>query len=219
MTSWVTIDRLLITIFPTSNVLKNSRLAIGISMATSLCLFAMHIHEILYYTTIEYLSTKTSICVTNFDTHFISIYNRVSTLIHYILPFFIQIIMITLLIVLAARSRTRAIGGKMSFHQVLKKNFREQKELYVTPMIIILFALPQTILTFSLACTELTLWHRHLLLIAYLLSYTPQLLGFILYVLPSSTYKKEFRETAFAKICMGWMFNKKKDKRTVPKRK
>jgi hypothetical protein len=135
------------------------------------------------------------------------------------LPFFIQIIAITLLIVLAARSRNKTTGGKITFRQALIKQFRTQKELYITPIIIILSSLPQTILTFSLACTQLTIWHRHLLLIAYLLSYTLQILGFILYVLPSSTYKKEFGETSLAKSSMSWMFNKKKSTITVSKKK
>jgi hypothetical protein len=183
LTSWVTIDRLLTVIFPTSTTLKIPRLAIGISIATSLCLFCMHIHEIIYYTTIYHPSTHSSICITNS----ISIYNRVSTLIHYLLPFSIKIIAITLLIVLAARSRNKAMGGKITFRKILIKQFQTQKELYITPIIIILSGLPQTILTFSLSCTQLNIWHRHFLLIAYLLSYVPQILGFILHVLPSTT--------------------------------
>jgi hypothetical protein len=145
-------------------------------------------------------------------------YNRVSTVIHYLLPFFIQIITITLLIVLAARSRNKTSDRKISFCQILIKQFRIQKELYITPMIIILSALPQTILTFSLSCTQLTILRRYILLIAYLLSYVPQVLGFILYVLPSTSYKKEFGETLICKKFLSWMFNRKKSTLTVPKK-
>ena len=219
LTSWVTIDRLLTILYPTSIALKNPRLAIGISISTSLCLFAMHIHEIISYTTIYHPSTHSLICVTNFHTDFISMYNRVSTLIHYLLPFFIQIIAITLLIVLVARSRNKATRGQMTFRQVLIKQFQTQKELYLTPIIIILSALPQTILTFSLACTQLKIWHRHLLLITYLLSYTPQILGFVLYVLPSTSYRKEFAETSFGKIFTSWTSTAKKSTITTVSRK
>jgi hypothetical protein len=215
LASWVTIDRLLIIFFPTSTFLRKPSLSIGMSIVTTICLFGMHIHEFIYYTTIQHLSTGSSICVTNFDTHFIFTYNRVSTLVHYLLPFIIQAIAITLLIVLAARSRTKTSGGKMTFRQVLIKQFRTQKELYTTPIIIIVSALPQNILTFSFACIELTDWHRHTLLITYLLSYTPQILGFILYVLPSTTYKKEFSETQFAKRSMSWMVNSNKTQSTI----
>ena len=46
------------------------------------------------------------------------------------------------------------------------------------------------------ACTELKhAWQRSLLLTAYLLSYLPQILDFIVYVLASTTYKIEFKQT------------------------
>ena len=56
---------------------------------------------------------------------------------------------ITLLIVLVARSRMKTAGHQMTFGEVLKKQFETQKELYVTPTIIIVSALPQSILTLS----------------------------------------------------------------------
>jgi len=219
LTNWVTIDRLLVIFFPTSVTLKKPCLAIGVSVFTSFCIFGMHIHEFIYYTTIRHLSTNSLICVTNFDNHLISTYNRVSTLIHYLLPFFIQVIAVTLLIVLAARSRTKTTVEKLAFRQALIKQFRTQKELYIIPITIILSALPQTILTFSLACTQLNIWWRHTLLITYLFSYTPQVLGFLVYVLPSTIYKKEFSETSFVKRSLSWIFNKKKSAMTVPKKK
>ena len=212
LTSWVTIDRLLIILFPTSTALKTPRLAFGISIATTLCLFAMHIPEMISSTTINHRSIGPSICVTNFDTDFLSIYNRVSTLIHYLIPFFSQVIGITLLIVLAARSRNKATDGHISFGQVLVKQFRLQEELYVAPIMIIFSGLPQIILTFTFACTQMTIVRRSTLLITYLLSYAPQVLGFILCVLPSTAYKKEFGETLIAKTLSRWVFKKKKKK-------
>lgn len=167
------------------------------SLASFACLFAMHIHEFIYYTTISHISSGSLICVTNFDTHLISTYNRVSTIIHYLLPFCIQVFAVTLLIVSVAQSRTKANVGNINFRQMLTKQFHEQKELYITPIIIILSALPQTILTFILACTELYVWHRHVLLVTYLFSYTPQVLGFILHVLPSTIYRKELKKALF----------------------
>ncbi len=199
LTSWVSIDRFLLTLFPTSLHLKTPRRAIGIIIVTSIVLLGMHIHEIIYYTIIEHAPTGLPICLTNFDSIRISTYNRISTLIHYLCPFILQVICITLQIVLAARSRDKAGQKKMIFHQMLKKQFKDQKELYITPMIIILAALPQTILTFSLACTQLIDWLRHTLLSTYLISFAPQVLGFIFYVLPSTVYTDEFYQTAIGK--------------------
>jgi hypothetical protein len=186
-------------LFPTLSYLKNPRVAIGMSVFTSIILFVMHLHEVIGYTIIQQRSTSSSICVPNFDTNLVYTYNRISTLIHYLIPFFIQVLCITFLIAVAARSRVKAIGYRMSFGEVLKKQFKTHKELYVTPTIIVLSALPQAIFTFSFACTQLSDWQRHTLLGSYLLSYAPQVLGFILYVLPSTSYKKEFYEIFLGK--------------------
>ena len=156
---------------------------------------------------IKHIPTNSSLCVTNFDTHLVSTYNRISTLIHHLLPFLIQITSVTFLIVLTTRSRIKAAESKTPLRQVLNKQFSTQKELYITPIIIVLSALPQTILAFILACTQLHNWQRHALLGAYLISQLPQILGFVLYVLPSSMYKKEFSQTFVAKKCLNCISN------------
>jgi hypothetical protein len=74
------------------------------------------------------------------------------------------------------------------------------REYYITPIIIILSSLPQAILSFSYACTELKQpWQRYSLLTTYFLAYLPQMLGFILYVLPSTAYTEEFHQTIIGK--------------------
>jgi hypothetical protein len=207
LTTCVSIDRLLLLLYPTSISLKSPRLAVSISIGTFIVLLGLHIHELIYYTVIQHVSTESWMCVTNFDTITISIYNRTSTSIHYLVPFVIQVISVTFLIVLVARSRTKAAGHKIRFRQMLIKHFHSQKELYVTPIIIILSALPQLILTFSFACSSFSHWQHHTLLTTYLLSYAPQILSFILFVLPSTSYKEEFSRTIVAKCCKRMLQN------------
>jgi hypothetical protein len=219
LTSWISVDRLLMILIPTSSVPKDHRLAILVTAITVIVLFSIHVHEVLYYTIIQHHLIVSSICVTNFDNRLISIYNRASTLIHYLCPFLIQVICITSLIILATRSRVKTIGQRMSLSQMLKKQFQNQKELYVTPTIIILSALPQTILTSSFACTQMTDLQRHMLLSAYMLSYAPQVLGFIIFVIPSTHYKKEFGETVIAKKCFKWMLDKETSELVISKTK
>ncbi|CAF1655307.1 unnamed protein product [Adineta ricciae] len=160
----------------------------------------MHFHEILFYKTISQPNSSSLLCITRFDQSSISIYNRINTLIHHLLPFSIQIISITLLVIYAARSRSKASNNnKITLSQLIKKQLFLQKELYITPTIIIMASLPQAILSFSLACVQLNEFKQHLLLSSFLLSYSPQVLGFILYVLPSSAFKEEFNQTKLAK--------------------
>lgn len=208
LTSWITITRLLTVLYPTSVKVKSPRLAICLSFGTFLIILLMHIHEIVFYQIIQQPNSSISICVTNFYYPIVEVYNRVTTLIHYLLPFCIQIICIIYLLLLTARSRARTTSTttQKTFKQIFKKQLATQKELFITPIIIIFSALPQTILSFSLACSQLSRWQRHTLLVTILLSYVPQILGFILYVLPSNTYKNEFGETAIAKNILKRMF-------------
>ncbi|CAF1424689.1 unnamed protein product [Adineta steineri] len=206
LTSWITIDRLFIVLYPTSPILKKPMISIYIIIITLFILCLMHFHEILFYKTIhEQPNSSTLLCIPRFDENSIAIYNRINTLIHYLLPFSIQIISITLLIIHAARSRSKTSQNKITLRQLIKKQFFIQKELYITPIIIIVAALPQAILSFSLACIELNDFKRHLLLSTFLLSYSPQILGFILYVVPSSVFMNEFKQTKLAKKYLQWI--------------
>ena len=201
LTSWITVDRLLIVIYPTVKIINNASIASWSTIIIFLVILIMHIHEILFSISIQHSDYLASLCVINFGQNYVvTEYNRISTLSHYIIPFIIQIISITLLLVLAARQRMKAINGKITFREILKKNFSTQKELYITPIIIVLSAVPQAILSFSLTCTQPSGWQRHVLLVTYLLSYAPHILGFVLHVMPSSFYKTEFRQTFLAQI-------------------
>jgi hypothetical protein len=202
------VERILITLSPNSLRLKNTRLAIRLTIITFVIVLAMHIHEAIFYTTIQDQPTGFSICVTDFGSGFVAVYNRVSTPIHYILPYLIQTTSITLLIVFTTRSRVRATRQRNTFYQALKTQFQNQKELYITPTLLIFSISPQVIATFSFACKDLSEGQRHLLLFLYLLSNAPQVLGFILYVLPSSSYKNEFGETLIGKKFFQWMLKK-----------
>jgi len=161
----------------------------------------MHVHEILHYIIIstdpQKINSTGILCVTNFNNRSWAIYNQINVLIHHLVPFIVQVIGITLLIVSAAKSRAKTNTNRTTgFSEILKKQFKLQKELYITPAVIIFAALPQLIFTTSFACTELnSAWRRYILLITYLFSFIPQICGFIIFVLPSTTYKSEFGNT------------------------
>ena len=200
LTSFVSIERVCVVLFPTSSIVKNPRLALGLSTFAILGVSAMHIHEALHYTVIvdlSYTSVNATVCVTSYVQPWIALYNRVNVLVHYLIPFFIQIISITVIITQTASHRQRTYSGRhQTFIDLLKKQFRTHREHYLTPIIIIFSSLPQTILSFLYACTELKeLWQRYTFLTTILLSYLPEILGFILYVLPSKMYSNEFHQT------------------------
>jgi hypothetical protein len=213
LTSWITINRVCIIIFPKFSIIQNPLMAMVISAATILILGGMHIHEIIYYTIIKY--THSTLCVTHFDQSIVSNYSRMTTFIHHLVPFIIQMVSITLLIILVTRSRFKTASSTTTLRQVLKQQFVSLKELYITSIIIILSALPQVIFGFSLACISLSRWQRHILLSSHLLSYMPQTLGFLLFVIPSTTYTKEFSKTSIARTLFKSKFHSSVPQRQI----
>jgi hypothetical protein len=60
-------------------------------------------------------------------------------------------------------------------------------------MVIIISTLPQP----TLGCTQMTNKQRHALFLSYLLSNAPHILGLILFVIPLTSFKKEFGKKCF----------------------
>jgi hypothetical protein len=75
----------------------------------------------------------------------------------------------------------------------------DNKELVIGPGITVvpqLFSLPLFIISFTLYCQTLeNSWVRYLLIVSYFTSFIPQMISFVLYVLPSSFYSTEWHAT------------------------
>ena len=212
ITSWITVDRVLFVLFPFSGYLKKPRIAYLNSLITLLVVGTMHVHKLIFYIAIDDPSGKVE-CVANFPLH-LSSYKYANVMAHHLIPFCIQVLSVALLIVLTARSRARtsSSSNRQTFLETLRRQLNSQKELYITPLIIVLTGLPQIIISSSFSCQELSTWQKHLLCIAYFLSYAPQLLGFVLFVLPSTSYLGEFRQTRFSKTFLATLVLRHKSK-------
>jgi hypothetical protein len=92
----------------------------------------------------------------------------------------------------------------------------ENKELVIGPGITLvpqLFSLPLFIVSFTLYCQNLeSSWVRYLLIASYFTSFIPQLISFMLYVLPSSFYSTEWHDTKIGR----WIFDFSRYNRPIP---
>jgi hypothetical protein len=86
----------------------------------------------------------------------------------------------------------------------------ENKEFVVGPAITLvpqLFSFPLFISSFILDCQNLEdSWLRHFLIVSYWISFTPQWTSFFLYVVPSSLYSNEWRQTSLGQ----WVNNRRR---------
>lgn len=80
---------------------------------------------------------------------------------------------------------------------------RENKELVIGPGITLvpqLFSLPLLVISFTSNCDSVENNKlRYVLITSYFVSFTPQLISFLLYVLPSSFYSNEWNATSIGK--------------------
>ncbi len=125
----------------------------------------------------------------------LKVYNQTNTFIHYLVPFLLNFMCTIYLTILIVRSRANVDKTKTR-SQLFYTHLKTKKEIFIPSLMIISSALPQLIISFSLACTDLDIkWERYLLILGYFFSYTPQILTFHLYVQPSTFFMTEFYST------------------------
>jgi hypothetical protein len=113
--------------------------------------------------------------------------------IHFFVPFSINCISALIIIINTARIRSTA-QKKEPYKQMLRKQFQLHKHLLISPIILIILAVPRLIISFLSGCMKST-QDSWFYLIGYFISFIPPTLNFIIFVLPSETYKKEFIKT------------------------
>ena len=118
------------------------------------------------------------------------IYNSIVQIIHFIIPFLVNLISALVIILTIARTHSTARKNQ-TYQQYLRQEFQQQKHLIISPLILVLLALPRLIISFLSGCMKSTRdpW---LFLFGYFISFIPPLLTFIVFIWPSESYKKEF---------------------------
>ncbi|CAF3941771.1 unnamed protein product, partial [Adineta steineri] len=89
-----------------------------------------------------------------------------------------------------ARSRSN-LQTRLPFIDHLRSQLKQQKSHLIASCVFILIALIRLILSFTSGCMK-SPNNSWLFLIAYFISFLPSMMTFIVYILPSKVYKKEF---------------------------
>lgn len=120
----------------------------------------------------------------------LDLYNSVTTISHFVLPFSINCISAMIIIATVARHRLAA-QKKKSYKDHLIEQFYRHKHLLISPLILIILATPRLVLTFVSGCMK-SGREPWLFLMVYFISFIPPLLTFMVFVHSSNVYKKEF---------------------------
>jgi hypothetical protein len=141
------------------------------------------------------------------QSNIVNLFTSITTVIHFVGPFLVNIISAFGIIFLTAKRHSN-IQKKISFSQHLRNEFRQHKNLILSPIGLVILALPRIILAFQLECMKSTRESVTFFLLGYFISFLPPLLLFIIFVLPSTVYRKAFNKSImdYWKIIRGWIY-------------
>ncbi|UJR06936.1 hypothetical protein I4U23_011225, partial [Adineta vaga] len=137
-------------------------------------------------------SEKRIWCIVSYSSS-VRIFHSIINLIHFFVPFFLNLISALLIIFITSRQR-RKVQHRLTYRQIIREQFQEHIHLLIAPIVLVLLALPRLILSFIAGCMKSSrdVW---LPLAGYFISLIPPLLTFIIFVIPSKFYTKEFQKS------------------------
>jgi hypothetical protein len=137
-------------------------------------------------------NVKRTWCIAKYGS-FLQVYNSMINTIHFLGPFMINLI--STIILITKKSRQQAnIHKQRLYNEILIEQLKENKHLLTAPIVLVILALPRIIITFISKCMKSNddVW---LFLVGYFISFIPPMLTFVVFILPSKFYKKEFRKS------------------------
>lgn len=155
-------------------------------------LILLSIHQIFNRTLISDPRSDTrQWCVIRHILPWLYTYEIILNLFNNVIPFLFNFICAIILLIMLSRSK-KAVS-KETYWTVLNRAICEHKDLLISPSVMVIFKLPQLFVMLILKCIK-TRWQFYVSGIAYFLALMPIACGFIIFILPSSSYMKVFNE-------------------------
>ncbi|CAF4693821.1 unnamed protein product [Rotaria sp. Silwood2] len=122
----------------------------------------------------------------------LKIFNSIMHTFHFMTPCIINLMSAIILITKKSRQRSN-LQINRNFKEILKEQILQHKNLLTAPVLLVILALPRLILSFVSRCMESTN-NAWLFLIGYFISFTPPMLTFVVFILPSKLYKQQLHK-------------------------
>ncbi|CAF1257004.1 unnamed protein product [Adineta ricciae] len=113
--------------------------------------------------------------------------------VQFFVPFLINLISATILLIAKTR-RESNFQTQKSMKEILQENYRQHRHLFLAPIILVILALPRLIISFTSKCLKSSN-NAWVYLIGYFISFIPSMLTFVIFILPSRFYRKEFSKS------------------------
>ena len=176
----------------THTIPKYESIKHGLSINISIKSNLSHVYENLTNEIIKYVPEIQTLCIVRY-THSLQNYNTITLFIHLIIPFIANLCSAVFIIFGTARERSTA-QKHLSFKEHILKQLSEHKQLIVSPIVLLTLAMPRLILSLVSGCVDSST-NPWLYLCGYLISFSPPMLIFVVFVLPSEFYLNTFKES------------------------
>ncbi|CAF0930767.1 unnamed protein product [Adineta steineri] len=191
LTACVAIERTFVIINGVNfNKKRSKEIAPWIILGVIIFCFASGIQDPIHRKLVHDKEEERTWCIARYSSK-LQIYDSTIHLVHFIIPFSINLISAVLIIILEARTHSNA-RKKQTYKQYLRQQFREHKHLIISPCALVIIGVPRLIISFLSGCMK-SLRNPWLFLTGYFISFLPPLLIPLLYILPSKTYMKELQ--------------------------
>lgn len=132
-------------------------------------------------------------CLTQYSSS-IHYYNIIILFFHFLGPFAANLFSTLFIIFGTVHHRAMTRFGQR-YSEQLRRQMREHKQLLISPIILVVLSLPRLIISLISGCVDVSR-QQWLYLSGYFISFVPSMLVFVVFVLPSGLYKKQFQGSA-----------------------
>lgn len=140
----------------------------------------------------EYEAEHHVLCVIRYSRS-LQTYNAITLFLHLLVPSIANLCSALYIIFGTARQRSAA-QTKQTFREHVLKQLSEHKQLVISPIILLVLALPRLIISLVSGCIDPSS-NPWLYFFGYLISFTPPMLIFVVFIFPSELYSKTFKQS------------------------
>lgn len=148
-----------------------------------------YIHDPLHRHVIDDTEEERTWCIALYSDK-IKLFDSIIKMFHFLAPFLLNFCSAAIIIITISRNRS-VIKKQTTFIKHLHEQFREHRHLLISPILLIILNLPRIIIGFTSGCMK-SARNPWIFLIGYFISFISSFLTFIIFVVPSQTYRKEF---------------------------
>ena len=149
------------------------------------------LHEPIYRDLFDDEEEHRTWCVNQYSPY-LQYYNSIILLVHFSIPFIINLLSAFFVIISVARKHTK-VRTEQTYFEHLRKQIQEHKHILISPLALVLLSLPRLLISLMSSCIKSSR-NPWLYLCGYFVSFIPPMLIFVVFIVPSGLYKKEFKK-------------------------